>query len=590
MEVSRLMSVAQVLDSQARARPSEIAIAAPGLPALTYESLWAYVQGAVAALNALGAGAGDRVAIVLPNGPKMAAAFFAVSAGASAAPLNPAYRAAELEFFLADLEAKALLVADGQESPARDVATALHIPVVELSALDATPSTQPRFSGPSHEALVLHTSGTTSRPKLVPLTHANICTSAHNIVAALDLRPQDRCLNVMPLFHIHGLIGALLSSIAAGAGVVCTPGFDARWFFPWLDEFHPTWYTAVPTIHQAVLAAASAGASSAARARLRFVRSCSAALPPRVMAELEDLFLAPVIESYGMTEASHQMASNPLPPRPRKPGSVGVAAGPEVAIMDERAGLLGTGRQGEIVIRGPNVTSGYYNMPSANQQAFTNGWFRTGDQGYLDEEGYLFLTGRLKEIINRGGEKISPREIDDVLMEHPAVAQAITFALPHPTLGQDVAAAIVLRPSREVTEDGLRRFCAGRLAAFKVPTRLVFVGQIPKGPTGKPQRIGLAEKLGLLSDDSKAAKAAVPFVAPSTPLESELAAIWRELLRLEQVGVHDDFSQIGGNSLLAAQLITRVEERHRIDSAVRCLAGASTIADMARRIQASTRE
>lgn len=587
METS--IPIAQLLESQAQARPSEIALAAPGYSALAYESLWTYVQGAVAALNSLGVGTGDRVAIVLPNGPKLAAAFLAVSAGASAAPLNPAYRAAEFEFLLADLEAKALLVADGQESPARDVAAALHIPVVELSALDATPSTQPRFSGPSHEALVLHTSGTTSRPKLVPLTHTNICTSAHNIVATLDLRPQDRCLNVMPLFHIHGLIGALLSSIAAGAGVVCTPGFDARHFFAWLDEFHPSWYTAVPTIHQAVLAAAPADARSVARAKLRFLRSSSAALPPRVMAELEDLFHAPVIESYGMTEASHQMASNPLPPRPRKPGSVGLAAGPELAIMDQQAAVLGAGRQGEIVIRGANVTSGYCNMASANQQAFTNGWFRTGDQGYFDEDGYLFLTGRLKEIINRGGEKISPREVDDVLLEHPAVAQAITFALPHPNLGQDVAAAVVLRPSHEATEAELRRFSAGRLAAYKVPNRFVFVDQIPKGPTGKPQRLGLAEKLGLLSDGGKTAKPAVPFVAPSTPMESQLAAIWCELLHLERVGVHDDFSQIGGNSLLTAQLITCIEERLKIDPAVLGLEESSTIADMARRIQANTR-
>jgi acyl-CoA synthetase (AMP-forming)/AMP-acid ligase II/acyl carrier protein len=589
MNASRPMSVAHLLESQASARPSETALAGPGLPALAYGGLWTYVQGAVASLNALGVGAGDRVAILLPNGIASAAAFFAVSAGASAAPLNPAYQAAELEFFLADLEARALLVADGQDSPARDVATALHIPVVELSALVATASTQPIFSDPSHEALVLHTSGTTSRPKLVPLTHANICTSAHNIVATLNLGPQDRCLNVMPLFHIHGLIGALLSSIAAGAGVVCTPGFDTRHFFAWLDEFDPTWYTAVPTIHQAVLAAAPAGTSTVARAALRFLRSSSAALPTRVMAELEALFRAPVIESYGMTEASHQMASNPLPPRARKPGSVGVAAGPEVAIMDERGAVLGAGRQGEIVIRGANVTRGYHHMPSANQQAFTNGWFRTGDQGYLDDDGYLFLTGRLKEIINRGGEKISPREVDDILMEHPAVAQAITFALPHPSLGQDVAAAVVLRPNIEATEVELRRFCARRLAAFKVPNRFAFVDQIPKGPTGKPQRIGLAEKLGLLNEGSQTVKPAAPFVAPSTPLESELAAIWCELLRLDQVGVHDEYSQIGGDSLLAAQLITRIEERLQIDSALLALEESSTIADMARRIQAHIR-
>jgi acyl-CoA synthetase (AMP-forming)/AMP-acid ligase II len=346
-------------------------------------------------------------------------------------------------------------------------------------------------------ALVLHTSGTTSRPKLVPLTHRNVCASAHHIAATLELSPMDRCLNVMPLFHIHGLMAAVLASLEAGGSVFCTPGFSALKFFSWLQEADPTWYTAVPTMHQAILARAERNPRILAAARLRFVRSSSSSLPPRVMAELEKTFRAPVIEAYGMTEAAHQMASNPLPPRPRKPGTVGVAAGPEVAVMDEEGRILPAGSPGEVVIRGPNVTPGYQANPGANATSFTHGWFRTGDQGVLDPDGYLTITGRLKEIINRGGEKISPREVDEVLLDHPAVQQAVAFAVPHPTLGEEVAAAVVLRDGARATEEELRAFASGRLAPFKVPRTLLFLEEIPKGPTGKLQRIGLAAKLGL---------------------------------------------------------------------------------------------
>jgi acyl-CoA synthetase (AMP-forming)/AMP-acid ligase II len=304
-------------------------------------------------------------------------------------------------------------------------------------------------------------------------------------------------MNIMPLFHIHGLIAAVLSSLAAGGSVSCTPGFNAFKFFAHYDEIRPSWYTAVPTMHQALLPLAARNAEIIQRGRLRFIRSSSASLPPQVMTALEEAFHVPVIESYGMTEAAHQMASNPLPPRPHYAGSVGIAAGPEVAIMDDDGNLLPTGGLGEIVIRGRNVTAGYENNPDANAKAFTNGWFRTGDQGTLDEAGYLRLTGRLKEIINRGGEKVSPLEVDEILMDHPAVAQVVTFAMPHSKLGEEVAAAVVLREGATLDEPTLRDFAAQRLAQFKVPRRIVFLPEIPKGATGKLQRIGLAEKLGL---------------------------------------------------------------------------------------------
>ena len=423
------------------------------------------------ALRNLGIQQNHAVAMVMPNGPEMAAAFVAVASWATAAPLNAAYRADEFDFYLGDLDAKALIIQGGPDSPARAVAAQRKIPVIELTADESGPAGSYTLSAPFADAgaprpdpddvaLVLHTSGTTSRPKIVPLRQRNLAASARNIAATLALTPQDRCLVIMPLFHIHGLIGALLSSLHAGASVHCPPGFNALKFFAWLDQAEATWYTAVPTMHQTILARADRNADVIARRKLRFIRSSSASLPPAVMKQLEETFGCPVIESYGMTEASHQMASNPLPPRPRKPGSVGIAAGPEVAIMDLDGKLLDRGEIGEIVIRGENVTAGYANNPKANAEAFTNGWFRTGDQGVLDAEGYLSLTGRLKEIINRGGEKIAPREVDDVLMDHPAVAQVVTFGLPHDKLGEEVAAAVVLREGQAASEQDLRSFAA----------------------------------------------------------------------------------------------------------------------------------
>jgi acyl-CoA synthetase (AMP-forming)/AMP-acid ligase II len=487
-----------------------------GMKPLTYGGLRTLATKTVARLNELGIGRGDRVAIVLPNGPEMATAFVCIAAGAVTAPLNPAYRGEEFEFYLNDLRAKALLIERGMQSPARDIARKLSVPVVELvpqraegagsftlEPVDSMPGAMsgkaksPGPAGDDDEALVLHTSGTTSRPKIVPLLQRNLMATARHIGASIQLKRDDVCLNIMPLFHIHGLMAATLSSLNAGAAVYCTPGFNALKFFGWLDEVKPTWYTAVPTMHQAILSRAERNQEIVARSRLRFIRSSSSSLPPQVMAELEKTFRAPVIEAYGMTEASHQMASNPLPPRPRKPGFVGVAAGPEVRIMDEQGKLLDSGEIGEVVIRGPNVTPGYEANPEANAKAFTNGWFRTGDQGSIDAEGYLQLTGRLKELINRGGEKISPVEVDVVLMDHPAVQQCVTFAMAHDKLGEEVAAAVVLREGKAATERELRDFAAAKLADFKVPRKIVLLAEIPKGATGKLQRIGLAKKLGL---------------------------------------------------------------------------------------------
>lgn len=493
---------------------ASLAIGAPDRPWLTYGGLRELATYAARTLNEFGIGASDRVAIVLPNGPEMATAFVTIAQAATTAPLNPAYRQEEYAFYLEDLQAKALIIPQGYDGPALAAARAVGISILRLETdlqwpagqftltLDGDISRSQDLRAPTAEdvALILHTSGTTSRPKIVPLSQSNVAASARHIRATLALTPGDRCMNVMPLFHIHGLIAAVTASLGAGASIWCAPGFDALRFFGWMREAQPSWYTAVPTMHQAILSRAERNRDVIEANRLRFLRSSSASLPAQVMLELAETFDAPVIEAYGMTEAAHQMSSNPLPPRPQKPGSVGVEAGPTMRIAHEVENRLIDG-VGEVVISGPNVTFGYENNPEANAKSFFDAdgkrWFRTGDQGMFDAGGYLQLTGRLKEIINRGGEKISPLEVDGVLMDHPAIAQVVTFAMPHPKLGEEVAAAVVLREGHSADERGIRDFAAGRMADFKVPRKVVILEEIPKGATGKMQRIGLAEKLGL---------------------------------------------------------------------------------------------
>ena len=575
-----------VFESRAKTNPGDIAIEVPGRAPLDFKRLRQLINETLSSLNQAGIGRGDRVAMVLPNGPEMAAAFLAVGAAATCAPLNPGYRRSEFEFFLSDLNAKALLIQAGMDSPSRDVAAEKGIPVIELApeleapagvfSLRADIDAAASHGGPASAediALVLHTSGTTSRPKIVPLSHRNICTSAHNIGLTLGLSSKDRCLNVMPLFHIHGLIAGVLSSLAAGGRTICMCEFSAPEFFEMMQNYRPTWYSAVPTIHQTLLSRLEEHRHLVENHQLRFIRSSSAALPPQVMSDLEQAFGVPVLESYGMTEAAHQMASNPLPPQKRKPGSAGIAAGPDVAIMDEQGNLLDSGETGEIVIRGGNITKGYEGNEQANAEAFTNGWFRTGDQGYLDNEGYLFITGRLKEIINRGGEKVSPREIDEVLLSHPEVAQAVAFAVPHPSLGEDIAAAVILKDGTELTAPALREYLFGKIADYKIPSQLLIVNEIPKGPTGKIQRIGLAEKFTkALQHD---------YIAPESDLEKTIVDIFKEILDIEKVSMNENFFALGGDSIRATQAVARIRTAFQIEIPIITLFRKPTVEELA---------
>lgn len=593
------LCIPHLLAQHAEHTPDALAITAPGRAPLTYSRLRQHIDDVVQTLHTIGLGQQDRVALLLPNGPEMAVACVAVASGAACLPLNPAYGADELERYLADLQATALIVQANVHAPARAVARARGLCLLELAPrLEAEaglftltgearqPATPHEAIQPDDIAFVLLTSGTTSRPKMVPLTHTNLCTSAYHARLALRLTPSDRCLNVLPLFHGHGLIATLLASLVAGASIMYPPGFDPAKFFTWLAEFHPTWYSAVPTMHQAILTRAARHRESIAASPLRFIRSASAPLPPLVRAELEEVFHAPVIEFYGMTEvASAPIACNPFPPRERKTGSVGVAVGLEAAIMDEAGTVLPVGETGEIVVRGMSVMRGYDSNPTANREAFTHGWFRTGDRGFFDPDGYLFLTGRLKETINRGGEKIAPLEVDRVLMAHPAVTQAVTFAVPHTRLGEDIAAAVVLHPNSTSTARDIRQFAALHLADFKVPRQILIMQEIPQGPTGKLQRLGLAAQLGLTTPERIRSTMSAGFSAPRTPVEEVLTGLWAQILGSDYVSIHDDFFALGGDSIMATQLISLIREATQIELSFPNFFETPTVAEMARHLE-----
>ncbi|MGH9746058.1 MAG: acyl--CoA ligase [Candidatus Acidiferrales bacterium] len=465
---------------------------------ISYDSLRRQVESLAGALAGAGVRRGDRVAMAMPNGLGAIATFLAASIAGTAAPLNPAYKYDEFCFFLDDTNARVLLCPPDGAEEARRAAAERKIPVlhVEMDSegivriLDAPSRATAASPAPGDIALILHTSGSTGRPKRVPLPHANIAVSAKNVAATYSLSPEDVSLCLMPLFHVHGLVASTLATLVSSGTVVAPKKFDATAFWRLVREYRVSWYSAVPTIHQLLLARLGNKEKPAGAESLRYVRSCSTALSPDVMHKLEKMFGVPVLEAYGMTEAAHQMASNPLPPRPHKAGSVGPATGIRISIMDDDGEHLAGEERGEVAIQGANVFHGYENNPEANAKAFSNGWFRTGDQGYLDSDGYLHLTGRLKELINRAGEKIAPREIDEVLLTHPAIAEAVTFGCPHSTLGEEVAAAIVLREPENTAE--ILKYCRERLAEFKCPKKLYVVTAIPLTATGKIKRSAVA--------------------------------------------------------------------------------------------------
>ncbi|KAJ9139882.1 hypothetical protein P3X46_030575 [Hevea brasiliensis] len=490
--------------------PHRIAVSVSGKFDLTHSRLHELVEKAASRLVAAGIKPGDVVALTFPNTIEFVIMFLAViRARATAAPLNSVYTMEEFEFYLSDSESKLLLTLQEGNSSAQAAASKLNIrhATVALPGADSglvlslpdpksdVMSLAQLANEPSDVALFLHTSGTTSRPKGVPLTQLNLASSVRNIKAVYKLIESDSTVIVLPLFHVHGLVAGLLSSLGAGAAVALPAAgrFSASTFWKDMLKYKATWYTAVPTIHQIILDRHFSNPESV-YPKLRFIRSCSASLAPSILARLEETFGAPVLEAYAMTEATHLMSSNPLPEDgPHKPGSVGKPVGQEMAILDENGVAQEANATGEVCIRGPNVTKGYKNNPEANKVAFQFGWFHTGDVGYLDSDGYLHLVGRIKELINRGGEKISPIEVDAVLLSHPNITQAVAFGVPDDKYGEEINCAIIPREGSNIDEAEVLRYCKKNLAAFKVPKKVFITDSLPKTASGKIQRRIVAE-------------------------------------------------------------------------------------------------
>lgn len=493
--VHTLLEVLHFADSHTAVIVPEVGIR------VSYDSLRRQVLAMADALASAGIRRGDRVALALPNGLPAIVSFLAASIAGTAAPLNPAYPYEEFHFFLGDMDARVLICPPVEAEFARSAAADRKIPVFSVEMNDqgivhmVDPPKGVSATEPTADdiALVLHTSGSTGRPKRVPLRHSNLAVSAANIANTYALSEEDASLCIMPLFHIHGLMASTMATLLSGGIVVIPTRFNALSFWRTVQEYRVTWFSGVPTMHQLLLARTREKPTDAGS--LRFIRSCSAPLSPEVIHKMEGVFGVPFVEAYGMTEAAHQTTSNPLPPRHRKAGSVGIGAGIRISVMDEKGNHLAADERGEVVIQGANVFRGYENNPEANARAFVNGWFRTGDQGFLDADCYLHLTGRIKDIIIRAGENIAPHEIDEVLLKHPAVAAAVAFGFLDPTLGEDVAAAVVLHEPGSVTEASLIKHCREHLAEFKCPKKIHLVESIPTTATGKIRRRVVAELL-----------------------------------------------------------------------------------------------
>lgn len=580
-------TILEILQTQATKHGAARAISGPSGQTISYAELYTVIQNLVTALQARGIERQTRVAIVMPNGFNIALALLAVSTAAIAVPLNSVYQAAELEAYFLEARVSHVLVQSGGTPAVRAVADKLGLPVISLHTdgvtLEAGANCQ-ASAGVAHQvplpddtAMILLTSGSTGRPKKVPLTHRNLCAAAGNVSRSLGLNEHDTCLSMWEQHHIGGLVDLLLAPLISGGSVICAGSFDALRFYDGLATGQPTWFQGVPTTLRELLQMGRTRRHSLEKYPLRFLRSVAAALPPSQMAELEDFFGIPVIQTFGMTEAGPLITTNHLPPELRKPGSAGSPCGPEVVIFNPQGQPLPVDTHGEVAIRGENVFAGYEDDELANSQCFREGWFYTGDIGYFDSDGYLFLRGRVKEMINRGGEKVSPYEVEDVLARHPGVAQVAVFARTHPTLGEDVAAALVLRASHALSEADARMWVSTHLSAFKVPRTILYLDHLPRCPVGKVRRQDLVE----LANQAEKQKNRVQ---PSNALEEVIARLWASELNLSELGVEDDFVAIGGDSLSSVRILTATESLLGIRFSDDALEELTTVRRMANHI------
>ena len=568
-------------------RPDAAALLDPDGRITSRASLQVQIHSLANGLRAQGVQRKDRLALVMAPGTGMATAVLAAMAVAAVAPLVPTSPLTIVVEDLRRLGATHVLVDDQPPAAVLEAAGQLGIPVLDVWSLAKTDPTSlvPAEPQVGELALLLQTSGTTSRPKVVPLSFANLILNARSVAKVLDLGPSDLSLAAMPMFHIHGIVASLMAPLLAGGSVICCRGNDPEHLLLCLRSLQPTWVSAVPTLLHAVLNASERQAIDGNASRLRFLRASSASLPPVLRQRLEQHFGVPVLEAYGMTEC-YLICSNRLPGKGLSPlpGSVGPAAGPEVVILGSDHLSLRPGEIGEVSIRGANVTTGYEHPDRSGWITTANGeqWFPTGDEGYRDQEGRLFLTGRLKEMINRGGEKVIPRRVDEVLLHHPAVDQALAFAVPHPTLGEDLAAAVVLRAGANLEEQELRRHAFAGLSPHEVPSRILFLDALPRGNTGKLQRIGLAERLAdaLLTPDEPAVG----------ELEKLVASLIAEVLGQGPPARDDNFFLLGGDSLSGARVVSRLADELGLELHPTLLFSAPTVRSLATLLQNSCQQ
>jgi len=582
----RPLTTLDTLDARLADRGCAPAILAPDHEPVSYVEYHARVYRAGDALAALGFGRGSRIATALPNGPDAVVATLAALSWASAAPLDPDDDAATSAMLLREMRVDALIVRDGDALPVVTAAEAAGIPVLRLAALDSggfelrgdTGRAPVARSRPRLDDLVLvsHTSGTTAKRKIVPHTQRSLMS-----FAGWDwLWPSDRFLCLHPLFTTSGLGNGLLGPLLSGASAVLPRCFDAERFFDWLAAFEPTYFSASPTVHRAILEQCERRAPRVPSS-LRFVRSSSNAMSEALQRSVEAALGVPVIQGYGSTETGIIANDSPLPGM-RRPGSVGRPSGIEVGIADEEGRARPPGVVGEILVRGPTLMPGYENDPEANRAAFRDGWFRTGDLGYFDADGYLYIAGRVRELINRGGIKVAPAEVDAVLAAHPAVRDAATVAVPHPSLGEDIVTAIMLRPGASATADELRRYARENLAAQKVPTTVVFVAEFPRNALGKVRRDALAKQLQ--------ASLRPDYVPPRGAMETLVAQTFASLLDVDRVGRLDNFFALGGDSLRAARAVARIAAEAGVELEPVALFEAPTVEQFARVIAEACRE
>lgn len=584
----------ELLAVQAQRDPDAVAILALGRTPLTFGGLLDQIDNLRTVLNGCGLGRGDRIAHVGGRGPETAVALLGIASCAVCVPLNSSTPPTEMEKALEETKAKALLVPATTSVEMKSLARQLGIVLLEYSAEDGAPAGRLNIDGRRAAAVthggpaaagdlayVLRTSGTTSRSKIVPISHRNVVARTAKSRRIFDLRPGDRCLNLMPLCYHHGLNSGLMLPLVAGSAVICPQAFNVDTFFACMREFSPTWYTASFTYHQTILEWLQQRPNALDGHRIRFMRAGSGPLAAHIRTGVEEMVGAPLLEVYGTTETGTVAANSPV--GKRKPGTVGASPDNDLAIMDDDGNLLATGAEGEVVVRGPIVFDGYENDPAANRRAFRGEWYRTGDHGVIDEGGFIKLLGRRDEVINRGGEKIAPREVDDALLAHSAVAEAVSFPVPHATLHQEIAAAVVLRDDAHVTGQELRRFLATRLASFKVPRVILCTAELPKGPTGKLSRKGLAAHFDL-----------VPSAPPNihgearTETQRTLLALWRAALKRSDIGLDDDFFLLGGDSLCAVDLLHTIEQHLQYQLPLNFLMEAPTVRQMEERLGTAT--